>query len=103
MPIYTDAHLSRLATLEREMRAEADVDAITTFPAFWREKLVTLRVYLLICQESLTGNPEDTFQAKLDAYRKKWAATLPLALDAARAAGATPPATLPALSATFGR
>lgn len=103
MPIYTDAQLARLATYERETRATQDVDAIAAFPEFWREKLVTLRTYILICQESLTGGDSDTFRAKLAAYEKEWGATLVLAKDAAAKSGQALAPELPSFSATFGR
>ncbi len=103
MPVFTDTHLARLASYERETRASADVDAITAFPDFWREKLITIRTYIIICQESLTGNDGDAFRAKLSAYEKEWASTLPLAQAAALAAGETVAVAAPALSVSFGR
>jgi hypothetical protein len=72
---YTDAYLSPLVTADRTARAESDVDAIGAFATEWRDKLVVLRSYILICLDS-QKSAEDPFAVKLSAYRKEWEATL---------------------------
>jgi hypothetical protein len=49
----------------------------------WRDRLITLRVYIVICLESMKA-PDDIFTAKLKAYRTEWEAAL------AQAKAATP-------------
>lgn len=75
MYTYYDAYLSDLVTQGHEDRALADVDAIATFSAEWREKLAVLRAYILACLESMAA-PDDLFTAKLGQYRKEWTETL---------------------------
>lgn len=79
---YEDAYLAGLVTTDREQRAAADVALAGTFPADWTERLVVLRVYILICLES-TAAPDDAFSAKLAHYRSEYRATLRAAQAAA--------------------
>ena len=86
---YTDAFLSPLATPDRTARAESDVDAIATFATEWRDKLVVLRTYLLICLDS-QKSAEDAFAVKLAAYRKEWESVLAAAKAATTDAAGMP-------------
>jgi hypothetical protein len=103
MPDYTDSHLARLVTLERETRAYADVDALGTFATPWRERLAVLRCYLIICLESQKGGMDDIFTAKLSSYRREYDTTLAQARAATVSTGGTVPATWPSLTAEVGR
>jgi len=102
MTAYNDQFLSRLATPERETQAASDVDAIATFPALWRDRLVVLRCYILICLDSQKGGLEDVYAVKLTAYRAEWSATLAQARAAVVEGVALDPA-WPDLSAAPGR
>ena len=73
---YNDAFLKPRITPERVAQATAEVDAIATFPAAWRERLIVLRTYVIACTELQTGEPNDTFAVKLTAYRREYDATL---------------------------
>lgn len=76
MPInYTDAYLRGYVDPDTEQRAAGDVDALGSFPEFWRDKLIALRVYVLICMDK-QAEPEDLFTAKLATYNKEYSATL---------------------------
>lgn len=86
---YTDAYLSPLVTADRTARAESDVDAIGAFATEWRDKLVVLRTYILICLDSMKA-PDDPFGTKLAAYRKEWADTLAAAKAATLDASGMP-------------
>mgnify|MGYP000849606024 CR=1 FL=1 len=68
---YADAYLKGQMTAYRETRAMADVDAIATFAASWREKLVILRAYIVACLEC-QAQPDDLFAQKLKHYRTEW-------------------------------
>jgi hypothetical protein len=103
VPNYTDAQLARLVNPTREARAYADVDAIAAFAAPWREQLVALRVYVLICLESQTGAQDDMFAAKLKSYQREFDATLTRARAASVPAPAGIPQAWPGLSAETGR
>lgn len=103
MPDYTDAHLARLVSLDREERAYADVDAIAAFAPEWREKLAALRAYILVCLESQTGAPDDVFAAKLKSYQREYDATLARAKAASMPAAADIPQAWPDLSAEVAR
>jgi hypothetical protein len=86
---YADPYLARHVTDEREARAALDVDALGTFPTLWRDRLIVLRVYLLVCIES-TADPQDAFSAKLAHYRREFETTLGQArAEVAEAAGTT--------------
>lgn len=65
---YADAYLGRSVTEERETRAIADIEAIATFSATWKEKLVVLRAYIITCLEC-QAQPDDLYAAKLKNYR----------------------------------
>lgn len=75
MLTYYDAYLSPYVTQSYEDRAEVDVDAIGTFATAWRNKLIVLRAYILICLESMAAE-DDLFSAKLAEYRKEYNTTL---------------------------
>lgn len=79
--VYADAYLAPLANEEREDRALEDVRTHGAFPVFWEERLQVLRVYILICLESL-NSPDDAFSAKLKQYQGEFR----VALSQARAA-----------------
>lgn len=82
---FTDSYLKDLVSIERELRATADVNTLGVFSTQWRDRLIELRAYIITCQESLQS-PEDTFSAKLKAYRDEFAASLGLARADAQAA-----------------
>lgn len=82
---YQDAYLAKFCTEERESRAFADVDALGTFATTWRDKLATVRCYVLACMEN-QADKEDLFTAKLKSYRDEFSAVL------AQAQAATPDA-----------
>ena len=46
-----------------------------TLSDFWRERLITLRAYILVCLEH-QANPDDLYAAKLKNYRADFDATL---------------------------
>jgi hypothetical protein len=95
MPLltYPDAYLAKFCTTEREDRAFSDVDTAGTFAAEWRNRLATLRCYIIACLENQSA-PDDLFTAKLKSYRAEYDALL------AQAKAATPDAVtgLPATS-----
>lgn len=82
---YPDAYLQPLVTESREQRAIADVagqfEATTALPAFWKQRLVILRAYVITCQESQRA-PEDLFTAKLKTYSAEWDKAGPAAIVA---------------------
>lgn len=83
---YYDPYLLPLVTVEREARAIADVTAQRAdFPAAWKERLVRLRAYVIVCQES-QKTADDLFGIKIIQYQKEYDKTLPLANSAADAA-----------------
>lgn len=84
---YTDAYLAPLITQDRETRATAEVAELGALPPAWAARLVVLRAYLITCLESQRA-ADDTFSAKLSAYRKEWDGTLPQARAAQAAADA---------------
>ena len=84
---YTDAYLAPLVTTERETRAAAEVALTGSYPGAWTQRLVILRAYILTCLES-QKSPDDTFAAKLSAYRKEYESALPAARAAQAAAEA---------------
>lgn len=89
---YTDGYLAPQVTTAREDKAIAEVDALGTFPTEWRDRLVICRAYVITCIECMRS-ADDTFSAKLSAYRKDWEALLVqarLAQAAAEAAAGTP-------------
>jgi hypothetical protein len=72
---YPDAYLRPLVDEAREAQAIADVADLGTLPASWVLRLTRLRAYILTCLEC-QKTPDDTFAAKLAAYRKEWPTTL---------------------------
>lgn len=88
---YPDAYLQPLVTEPREQRAIADVagqfETTTALPAFWKQRLVILRAYVLTCQECQKA-PEDLFSAKLRAYSAEWDKAVPAAIVARDSASA---------------
>lgn len=78
---YADGYLAALVTEARETQAASDVAALGTLPAAWVQRLVILRAYLITCMECQKA-PDDTFGAKLAAYRKEWEPTLAQARSA---------------------
>lgn len=91
---YPDAYLAKFCTQAREDRAYEDVDALGTFSEYWRDKLTTVRCYVIVCLEN-QATTEDLFTAKLASYRKEFDALI------AQARAATPDAsglTLPMYS-----
>jgi hypothetical protein len=69
--IYTDQVLSPLVTVAIETAAMAEIDALATFPAPWRDRLVILRVYLALCLE-YASESDDPFSVKLGQYRVEY-------------------------------
>jgi len=88
---YPDAYLAKLCTQGREDRAYEDVDALGTFSESWRDKLATVRCYIIACLEN-QASPDDLFTAKLSSYRKEFDALLAQArADTPDASGLTLP------------
>ena len=67
---YPDAYLAKFCTEAIEDRAVADIAVMGTFNAYWTEKLVVLRAYILVCLEN-QADPDDLFTAKLKSYRSE--------------------------------
>jgi len=84
---YTDAFLAPRVTQAREDQAFADVAELGTLPAAWVSRLTVLRAYVITCME-MTSAPDDTFAAKLTAYRKDYSDGIALAKAAQKAAEA---------------
>lgn len=82
---YSDAFLAGRVTEDREDRAQADIADMGTFPDEWVERLCILRAYIIVCTECMQSS-DDTFSAKLAAYRKDYADTLGLARAAQQVA-----------------
>ena len=78
MSTYSDGYLSSLVTKERQVRATADVDLIGTFSTNYRDRLIALRTYILICQESV-ANSDDIFSKKLQVYSDEFKGLLVMA------------------------
>jgi hypothetical protein len=68
---YQDAYLAKFCNDERETRAFDDVDAAGTFDTVWRNKLATVRTYILACMEN-QAQPDDLFASKLKHYRAEF-------------------------------
>jgi len=75
---YSDPYLSPLATEARETRAIADLAEINLFSQEHLARLVPLRVYIIICLESVQRS-DDAFSVKLAAYRREYDNALSLA------------------------
>ncbi|MBF0256349.1 MAG: hypothetical protein HQL47_07785 [Gammaproteobacteria bacterium] len=99
---YSDAFLARLVTQAKEDAAAADVAAIATFPDYWRDRLIVLRVYIQICLDAQKGGDEDVYATKLAAYRREWETSLQQAKQV-QVAGVTLDPAWPELSAETGR
>jgi len=82
---YYDLTLKELVTPEIEALATADVDAIAAFTAAWRDRLVMLRVYVLLCLH-YQQTDEDAYALKLAAYRAQYKEALEQAKKALAAA-----------------
>jgi hypothetical protein len=78
MSNYSDAYLGPLVTTDRQSRAVLDVDLIGAFTVAWRDRLIVLRTYILICQESV-ANSDDIFSKKLQVYEQEFNRVLSLA------------------------
>lgn len=66
---YSDGYLKNLVTDARELRAMVEVAELGTLPANWVTRLTITRAYMITCVECMK-EPNDTFAAKLTAYRK---------------------------------
>lgn len=101
---YNDKYLEPLVTVQREQEAIDYVDSLGTIPTPWRERLIVLRAYIIVCTESIKSS-DDIFSAKLKAYRQEYADCLNRARDAAERAGDEQLTILPeySLSATLER
>lgn len=88
---YADAYLAPLVTQAREDQAASEIAMLGAFPVEWTQRLTVLRAYVITCTESMKA-PDDTFSAKLSAYRREFDAALPQARAAQAAvdAGTTP-------------
>lgn len=71
MIIYRDAYLKRFCSDEIETLAYQQVDDLGTFTTTWRDRLATLQVYLIACQEN-QAQPDDLFAAKYKMYKKEF-------------------------------
>ncbi|HOU64454.1 MAG TPA: hypothetical protein PK861_00280 [Thermomonas sp.] len=91
---YLDGYLSTLVNEAREAQAISDVDVFGTLPAAWVTRLVILRAYVITCLECQKA-PDDTFAAKLSAYRKEFEQVLVLARQAQTAVDAANTASAP--------
>jgi transcriptional regulator with PAS, ATPase and Fis domain len=78
MLTYADPYLRAYATPEREERALDDVLLHGTFNEDWLYRLQVLRVYIIICTESLQS-ADDTFSVKLKQYHTEWKRALDMA------------------------
>jgi hypothetical protein len=78
MLTYADPYLRPYATAEREARALDDVLLHGAFSQDWLDRLQVLRVYIIICTESLQS-VDDTFSVKLKQYHQEWRHALDLA------------------------
>lgn len=78
---YADAYLAPLVTQAREDQAASEIAMLGTFPDEWTSRLTVLRAYIITCTESMKSS-DDTFAAKLSAYRKEFDAALPQARSA---------------------
>jgi hypothetical protein len=88
MPItYTDQYLKNLVKTAYEVRATAEVAQIAAFPAYWNDRLIEIRAYILMCMD-MTSKEDDPFFVKLAIYRKEWNETL-IAAKAALAESGT--------------
>ena len=99
--IYTDPSLKAEVSSPRVIQATADVAAMGAFTTYWTDRLIELRVYIIICQECMSAEG-DLYHAKLKAYRDEFATARDFALSANEAAnpGET---TGSALSCAIGR
>ncbi|TXI24624.1 MAG: hypothetical protein E6Q61_04310 [Nitrosomonas sp.] len=105
MAEYNDKFLAPLATPERELAAKEYIESIGTIPEPWKARLIVLRTYIIICNESLKGTPDDIFSAKLKTYRQEYADAVERGRDAAIRANTPQTTILPeqTYSVTFGR
>lgn len=69
--VYKDAYLAKHCTQDREDRAFAEVDTFGTFATAWRERLATVRCYIIACLEN-QADTDDLFAAKLKNYRTEF-------------------------------
>lgn len=72
---YSDDYLRHLVTDARETRAVVEVSQHGVLPEEWVTRLVILQAYIITCLECMKS-ADDTFSAKLAAYRKIYADTL---------------------------
>jgi hypothetical protein len=68
---YQNAYLAKFCNDERESRAFEDVDALGTFATDWRNRLATVRCYIIACLEN-QAQPDDLFADKLKHYRSEY-------------------------------
>ena len=78
---YHDGYVAAHVTIDRENRAMTEVAQLGTLPSAWVDRLTILRAYILTCIEC-SKTPDDTWTAKLSAYRKEYDTALPLARSA---------------------
>jgi hypothetical protein len=71
MIIYRDAYLKRFCSDELEALAYQNVDDLGTFTASWRDRLATLQVYMIACQEN-QASPDDLYTEKYKMYKKEF-------------------------------
>lgn len=89
---YADAYLAPRVTEARETQAAADVAQLGTLPEAWVTRLTVLRAYVITCLENM-ASADDTFAAKLSAYRKDYEAAIPQARAAQAQVDAGTPST----------
>ena len=70
---FQDVFLNRHCTPERLNRAYAHIEGLSLdgITDEWRERLATLRTYVIVCLEC-QASPEDLFAEKLKHYRAEW-------------------------------
>lgn len=82
MIIYRDAYLKRFCSDELESLAYQNVDDLGTFTTTWRDRLATLQVYMIACQEN-QASPDDLYTEKYKMYKKEFDGLLVKAQTAA--------------------
>ncbi len=75
MITFNDPYLKKDATASRQSQATEQVNQMGTYPTFWRERLIELKTYIIICQECMAAEG-DVYEVKLKAYRTEFSNAL---------------------------